>query len=99
MYFDIILCREILHIHPWLHRHGSVERGQLWDEIAAVLNSLKEPVFKVTCKSARDQYGLLVKKYKTKGNEEKRKRERKKEKVRKRIPAVAKGAENKGARA
>ena len=43
---DIILCREILHIQFWLHRHGSVERGHLWDEIAAVLNSLKKPGFK-----------------------------------------------------
>ena len=43
---------------------------KLWDEIAAVLNSLKKPVFKVTFKSVRDRYGLLVKKYKTKWNEE-----------------------------
>ena len=67
---DILLCREILHIQPWLHRHGSVERGQLWDEIAAVLNSLEKPGFKVTFRSVRDRYGLLVKKYKTKWNEE-----------------------------
>ena len=39
---DILLCREILHILPWLHMYGSVERGQLWDEIAAVLNSLEK---------------------------------------------------------
>ena len=35
-----------------------------------MLNSLKKPVFKVTFKSVRDRYGLLVKKYKTKWNEE-----------------------------
>ena len=53
----------------WLER-GSVERGQLWDEIAALLNSLEKPGFKVTFRSVRDRYGLLLKKYKTKWNEE-----------------------------
>ena len=48
---DILLCREILHIQPWLHRHGSVERGKLWDEIPAVLNALEKPGFKVTSRS------------------------------------------------
>ena len=67
---DILLSREILHIQPWLHRHGSIERGQLWNEIAAVLNSLEKPGFKITSRSVRDRYGLLVKKYKTKWNEE-----------------------------
>ena len=42
-----------------------MERGQAWDEIA-ILNSLEEPFFKVTPRSVRDQYSLLVKKYKSK---------------------------------
>ena len=63
---DTIFVREILHIQPWIHRHGSVERGQAWDEIAAILNSLEEPFFKVTPRSVRDRYSLLVKKYKAK---------------------------------
>ena len=67
---DILLCREILHVQPWLHRHGSVERDQLWGEIAAVLNSLKKSGFKVTSRSVRDRYGLLFKKNKAKWNEE-----------------------------
>ena len=32
---DILFLGEILHIQPWIHRHGSVERGKAWDEIAA----------------------------------------------------------------
>ena len=44
---DILLCREILYVQLWLHRHGSVERGQVWDEIAALLNSLEKPGFQV----------------------------------------------------
>ena len=67
---DILFLREILHIQPWVHRHGSVERGQSWDEIAAVLNSLEEPYFKVTSRSVRDRYALLVKKYKAKWSKE-----------------------------
>ena len=59
--------REILHGQPWIHRHGSVERRQSWDEIAAILNSLvEEPFFKVTPRSVLDRYSLLVKKYKSK---------------------------------
>ena len=38
--------------------------------MAAVLNSLEEPGFKVTSRSVRDRYGLLVKMYKAKWNEE-----------------------------
>ena len=44
---DILFFREILHIQPWINCHGSVERGQAWEEIAAILNSLVgEPFFK-----------------------------------------------------
>ena len=42
----------------------------MWDEIAVVLNSLEKPGFKVTSRSVLERYSLLVKKYKTKWNEE-----------------------------
>ena len=43
-----------------------MERGQAWNEIAAILNLLvEEPFFKVTPRSVRDRYSLLVKKYKS----------------------------------
>ena len=67
---DILLCREISHIQRQFHRHGSVERGHFYDGMAAVLNSLEEPGFKVTSRSLGDRYGLLVKMYKAKWNEE-----------------------------
>ena len=61
---DILFLREIQHIQPWIHLHGSVERGQAWDEIVAILNSLvEEPFFKVTPRSFCDHF---VKKYKSK---------------------------------
>lgn len=63
---DILLLREILNQQPWKHRHGSVERGQCWEMIAAVLNSLEEPKFKVSSRSVRDRYTLLSKKFKAK---------------------------------
>ena len=67
---DILLLREILNIQPWMHKHGSSERKQTWDEIAAILNSLEEPYFNVKARSVRDRYSLLVKKHKTKTNVE-----------------------------
>ena len=67
---DILLSREILHIQPWLRRHGNVEGGRLWDEITSILNSLEKPGFKPTSRSVCGRYRLLVKKYKTEWNEE-----------------------------
>ena len=67
---DIYLVRESLHLQPWSHRYGSVERGQCWDEIAAILLSLEDLTFKVTPRSVRDRYSLLVKRYKKKWSEE-----------------------------
>ena len=61
--YGFLFLREILHIQPWVHRHGSVERGQACDGIAAILNSLvEEPFLKVTPRSVCDRYSLLVKK-------------------------------------
>lgn len=42
----------------------------MWDDIALELNQLEKSVFKVTSRSVSDQYGVLVKKYRTKWNEE-----------------------------
>jgi len=67
---DILLLREILHIQPWTFRHGSPERKSRWDEIAAILNSLEEPYFKVNARSVRDRYTLLAKKHKAKISKE-----------------------------
>ena len=64
------MLREILHIQPWSKRHGSVERGQLRDETAVVLNFLEDMNFEVTTRSIRDRYTLLVEKYKKKWREE-----------------------------
>ena len=67
---ETYLLREILHLQPWVERFGSHERGQCWEQIAAVLNSLEEPIFKVSLRSVRDHYNLMVKKYKKKWEDE-----------------------------
>jgi len=67
---DTLLLREILAAQPWTHRHGSVERGQCWDGISMILCTIEEPLFKVSTRSVRDRYALLVKKYKTRRNAE-----------------------------
>ena len=45
--YILALVREILLFEPWLHRHGTQERGQLWKSIAESLNQIQEPCFKV----------------------------------------------------
>ena len=62
MAYYIVLLREILDIQPWSKRHGSTERAQLSDEIAVALNSLEDMNSKITTRSVRDRYTLLMKK-------------------------------------
>ena len=44
----------------------SPERGQIWENITAALNSIQQPKFKRNCKSrdVRDRYTLLTSKQK-----------------------------------
>ena len=69
---DIQLLREILLYQPWSQRSGSVERGQIWKNIAESLNGLSDPRFKVTDRSVRDHNKLLEKKHKKKISDEKK---------------------------
>ena len=63
---DVLLVREITFQESWLQRLGSVDRGKIWEIIAATLNSIDEIYFKVSQRSVRDRYTLLAKKYKKK---------------------------------
>ena len=67
---DHSLCQEILALEPFKAKKGSIARGQIWDEIASNLNSLEIPRFKVTKRSVRERYTLLVEKLKKKLKEE-----------------------------
>ena len=48
---DIILLREILLREPFKYRHGSSERGAIWEEIADLLNKVPDPNFTVIQKT------------------------------------------------
>ncbi|XP_029209096.1 uncharacterized protein LOC114972841 [Acropora millepora] len=67
---DHSLCQEILALEPFKAKKGSIARGQIWDEIASNLNSLEIPRFKVTKRSVRERYTLLIEKLKKKLKEE-----------------------------
>ena len=67
---DNLLLREILANRPWMFKKGSPERKQVWDTVAAVLNSLEDPYFQVNARLVRGRYNLLVKKYRSKISEE-----------------------------
>ena len=67
---DHSLCQEMLALEPFKAKKGSVTRGQIWDQIANNLNSLELPRFKVTKRSVRERYMLLIEKLKRKLKEE-----------------------------
>ena len=55
---DVIFLREVLVHEPWKQK-----RGKIWEKIAESLNALNtvcELYFKVTQRSVRDRYKLLV---------------------------------------
>jgi len=64
------LCQEILALDPFKAKKGSIARGQIWDQIASNLNSLEIPRCKVTKRSLRERYTLLIEKLKKKIKDE-----------------------------
>ena len=69
---DTLFLREVRASDLYETRKGSPERGKLWDEIAARLNSLSHPKFIVNKRSLRDRLNLLMAKFKAKNREEER---------------------------
>ena len=69
---DVLLMREILLHEPWANRHGSPERGKAWEEVSDSLNGAADAAlkFKVTQRSVRDRFKLLMQNYKKRQNEE-----------------------------
>ena len=70
---DVIFLREVLVHEPWKQKYGSQERGKVWEKIAESLNGLNtvcELYFKVTQRSVRDRYKLLVDNFKKREREE-----------------------------
>ena len=67
---DPCLSQEILSLEPFTAKKGSIARGNIWDQIANNLNSLEIPRFRVSKRSVRERYTLLIEKLKKKLKEE-----------------------------
>ena len=66
----MLLAREMLTVEPYKCKNRSRESGQAWDLIAANLNSVHAPRFRVSQKSVRDRARILLKNFKLKIREE-----------------------------
>ena len=67
---DIFFLKEILQFQPWQHKKGSVERGEVWGNLACHLGRSSDPVFRVTQRSVRDRYLLLDRRFRKKVSED-----------------------------
>ena len=67
---DVLMLREAVTSEPYNFKPKSSERGRVWESIAAYLNSLKTPEFRVTVRAVRDRYALLISRHKLKQTEE-----------------------------
>ena len=61
---DTILCREILFHNPFQNKKSSIQRGQVWKNIAGRLVTVKEVRLKADLdqRAVRDGYILLANK-------------------------------------
>ena len=63
---DLCLSQEIISLEPFKARKGSIARGNIWDQIANNLNSLEIRRYRVSKRSVRERYTLLIEKLKKK---------------------------------
>ena len=63
---DRALLDEMSVSEVFQYRKGTPERGQVWDSIAANLNAMEYPKFKVLKRSCRDHWTLLRGEYQKK---------------------------------
>ena len=63
---DLILCREVANISPYMTKKGSTQRSSIWEKIAHTLNKCSVPKFFVDKRSVRDHVGILVNRHKKK---------------------------------
>ena len=67
---DVLMLREAVTSEPYNFKPKSSERGKVWESIAAHLNSLRTPEFRVTARAVRDRYALLISRHNLKQREE-----------------------------
>ena len=58
------MCWEVIACERYNFKLRSPERGQVWETIAAALNSLQQQRFKVTARGVGDRYAVLTSKQK-----------------------------------
>ena len=64
------MLREAVTTEPYNFKAKSSKRGKVWESIAAYLNSLETPEFRVTARAVRHRYALLISLHKIKQREE-----------------------------
>ncbi|CAH3185032.1 unnamed protein product [Porites lobata] len=71
---DVILCREILIHNPFQYKKSSIQRGQVWNDIAERLVAVDEVRFKsdLDRRGVHDQYNLLANKLRRKLKDERK---------------------------
>ena len=71
---DVILCREILKHNPFQYKKSSIQRGQVWNDIAERLVAVDEVRFKsdLDRRGVRDRYNLLANKLRRKLKDERK---------------------------
>ena len=67
---DIYLCREMLSVGLMKTKKRTVQRAQLWEQIARNLCGYDDPTFSVVKRSVRDRYVLLAAKYRKRMHDE-----------------------------
>ena len=72
---DLCLSQEIISLEPFKARKGSIARGNIWDQIANNLNSLEIRRYRVSKRSVRERYTLLIEKLKKKLKKKKRRKQ------------------------
>ena len=70
---DLCLSQEILSLEPFKAKKGSIARGNIWDQIANNLNPLEIRRFRVSKRSVRERYTLLIEQLKKKFKKKRRK--------------------------
>ena len=69
---DIYLCREMLSVGLMKTKKRTVQRAQIWEQIATNLCGYDHPKFSVAKRSVQDRYALIAGKYRKRmSNEEK----------------------------
>ena len=69
---DELLLREVFALEIWITKPGSSERGEKWQKITEILNTIDSPKFGTNQRSVRERFQWLYDRRKSKNREEER---------------------------